>query len=143
MSLRIPCRDIVPLGKIRTNFNFSLEDKRILVRQHARVQACCSSSIARGAPPSAHRAGQTAARAVAAALPPQNMENLVNDNDNIKQDMSIDVYGRKKAEEYGSKVDASRRCGCGLCCGCGIASAALPSTDLLARPQPALQHSHA
>ena len=24
--------DIVPLGKVRSNFNFSLEDKRILVR---------------------------------------------------------------------------------------------------------------
>ncbi|GLC34893.1 hypothetical protein PLESTB_001175300 [Pleodorina starrii] len=54
--------DIVPLGKIRGNFNFSLEDKRIL-----------------------------------------NMDNVVNDNDNIKQDMSIDVYGRKKADDLKAK----------------------------------------
>ncbi|GIL73672.1 hypothetical protein Vretimale_5447 [Volvox reticuliferus] len=54
--------DIVPLGKIRSNFNFSLEDKRIL-----------------------------------------NMDNIVNDSDNIKQDMSIDVYGRKKAEDLKAK----------------------------------------
>ena len=32
------------------------------------------------------------------------MDNVVKDEDNVKQDMSIDVYGRKKAEEYGSKV---------------------------------------
>lgn len=42
-----------------------------------------------------------------ATLPPalltQNMENVVNDNDNIKQDMSIDVYGRKKADDYAAK----------------------------------------
>ncbi|KAG2447093.1 hypothetical protein HYH02_007842 [Chlamydomonas schloesseri] len=57
--------DIVPLGKSRSNFNFSLEDKRVL-----------------------------------------NMENVVNDSDNIKQDMSIDVYGRKKADEYAAKQAA-------------------------------------
>ncbi|KAG2444360.1 hypothetical protein HXX76_001116 [Chlamydomonas incerta] len=57
--------DIVPLGKSRGNFNFSLEDKRVL-----------------------------------------NMENVVNDNDNIKQDMSIDVYGRKKADDYAAKQAA-------------------------------------
>ena len=28
-----------------------------------------------------------------------NMENVVSDTDNIKQDMSIDVYGRKQEEE--------------------------------------------
>ena len=27
-----------------------------------------------------------------------NMENVVNDDDNIKQDISIDVYGRKEKE---------------------------------------------
>ncbi|EFJ42574.1 hypothetical protein VOLCADRAFT_107210 [Volvox carteri f. nagariensis] len=54
--------DIVPLGKARSNFNFSLEDKRIL-----------------------------------------NMDNVVNDSDNIKQDMSIDVYGRKKADDLKAK----------------------------------------
>ncbi|KAG2489358.1 hypothetical protein HYH03_012188 [Edaphochlamys debaryana] len=59
--------DIVPLGKVRTNFNFSLEDKRVL-----------------------------------------NMENVVNDSDNIKQDMSIDVYGRKKADAYAAKQEAEQ-----------------------------------
>lgn len=34
---------------------------------------------------------------------PQNMENVVKDSDNIKQDLSIDVYGRKKADEYAAK----------------------------------------
>ncbi|PNH08110.1 hypothetical protein TSOC_005358 [Tetrabaena socialis] len=57
--------DIVPLGKARGNFNFSLEDKRIL-----------------------------------------NMENVVSDSDNIKQDLSIDVYGRKKADDYAAKQAA-------------------------------------
>lgn len=28
-----------------------------------------------------------------------NMENVVRDDDNIKQDMSIDVYGRKQEED--------------------------------------------
>lgn len=50
--------DIVPVGKLRSNFNFSLVHKRVL-----------------------------------------NFTNIVNDNDNIKQDMSIDVYGRKEKEE--------------------------------------------
>lgn len=31
-----------------------------------------------------------------------NFENVVTDDDNIKQDMSIDVYGRKKEEEEGA-----------------------------------------
>ncbi|GFR48050.1 hypothetical protein Agub_g9884 [Astrephomene gubernaculifera] len=57
--------DIVPLGKVRSNFNFSLEDKRVL-----------------------------------------NMENVVNDADNVKQDMSIDVYGRKKASDAAAKQAA-------------------------------------
>lgn len=52
--------DIVPLGKVRSNFNFSLDSKRVL-----------------------------------------NFENVVTDDDNVKQDMSIDVYGRgeKKARD--------------------------------------------
>ena len=48
-------RDIVPLGTAKANFNYSLDEKRVL-----------------------------------------NMENVVNDADNVKQDMSIDVYGRKE-----------------------------------------------
>ncbi|GMH32745.1 hypothetical protein BSKO_00579 [Bryopsis sp. KO-2023] len=51
--------DIVPLGQVKSNFNFSVEHKRVL-----------------------------------------NFENVVDDDDNIKQDMSIDVYGRQKEEEY-------------------------------------------
>lgn len=52
--------DLVPLGKVRTNFNFNLDNKRVL-----------------------------------------NFENVVTDDDNVKQDMSIDVYGRgdKKARD--------------------------------------------
>jgi len=52
--------DIVPLGKVRSDFNFSLDDKRVL-----------------------------------------NFENIVTDDDNVKQDLSIDVYGRaeKKARD--------------------------------------------
>jgi phosphatidylinositol glycan class S len=50
----------VPLGKVRANFNFNLDNKRVL-----------------------------------------NFENVVTDDDNVKQDMSIDVYGRadKKARD--------------------------------------------
>jgi hypothetical protein len=62
----ITLRDIIPLGKVRSNFNFTLEDKRIL-----------------------------------------NFENVVDDSDNIKQDISIDVYGRKeKAEEEAAAAAA-------------------------------------
>lgn len=50
--------DIVPLGKVRANFNFSLDDKRVL-----------------------------------------NMDNVVTDDDNVKQDISIDVYGRAEKIE--------------------------------------------
>lgn len=50
--------DLIPLGKVRANFNFNLEDKRVL-----------------------------------------NFENVVDDSDNIKQDISIDVYGRKEKQE--------------------------------------------
>jgi len=62
--------DIVPLGKVRSDFNFSLDDKRVL-----------------------------------------NFENIVNDDDNIKQDLSIDVYGRaeKKArDEAMAKAEAEQ-----------------------------------
>lgn len=54
----ISCRDIVPLGQVRSNFNFNLERKRVL-----------------------------------------NFVNVVSDEDNVKQDMSIDVYGRKEKQE--------------------------------------------
>lgn len=52
------CRDIVPLGRTKSNFNYNLDEKRVL-----------------------------------------NFENIVNDDDNIKQDISIDVYGRAEKEE--------------------------------------------
>ena len=48
-------RGILPLGQSRKDWNFSLQDKRVL-----------------------------------------NFENEVSDSDNIKQDISIDVYGRKE-----------------------------------------------
>jgi phosphatidylinositol glycan class S len=48
---------IVPEGTTRSDFNFSLEHKRVL-----------------------------------------NFDNVVRDEDNVKQDMSIDVYGRAKEE---------------------------------------------
>ncbi|KAL3143485.1 hypothetical protein ABBQ38_002292 [Trebouxia sp. C0009 RCD-2024] len=47
--------DIVPLGQNKSNFNYNLDEKRVL-----------------------------------------NFENVVDDSDNVKQDMSIDVYGRKQ-----------------------------------------------
>jgi phosphatidylinositol glycan class S len=50
--------NMVPVGTVRSDFNFKIEDKRIL-----------------------------------------NQENEVKDEDNIKQDLSIDVYGRKKEDE--------------------------------------------
>ena len=52
------CRDIVPLGQNKSNFNYNLDEKRVL-----------------------------------------NFENVVDDSDNVKQDMSIDVYGRKQEGE--------------------------------------------
>lgn len=52
------CRDIVPLGMVKSSFNYDTSDMRVL-----------------------------------------NMENQVSDTDNIKQDMSIDVYGRKEEED--------------------------------------------
>lgn len=60
--------DIVPLGSTKANFNYNLDEKRVL-----------------------------------------NMENVVNDADNIKQDMSIDVYGRQEddAEEAAATNGAS------------------------------------
>ena len=62
------CRDIVPLGQLKSAFNYDITDKRVL-----------------------------------------NMENVVNDDDNIKQDISIDVYGRKEKEELQKegKADAA------------------------------------
>lgn len=51
-------RDIVPLGQNKSNFNYNLDEKRVL-----------------------------------------NFENVVDDSDNVKQDMSIDVYGRKTDED--------------------------------------------
>jgi phosphatidylinositol glycan class S len=58
--------DIVPLGASRSNFNYSVDQKRVL-----------------------------------------NMENVVNDADNIKQDMSIDVYGRKEEDDAPQEEAAS------------------------------------
>lgn len=49
--------DIVPLGMVKSSFNYDTTDMRVL-----------------------------------------NMENVVSDSDNIKQDMSIDAYGRKAEE---------------------------------------------
>lgn len=57
------CRDLVPLGQTKSNFNFNLDEKRVL-----------------------------------------NFENEVSDADNIKQDMSIDVYGRKDEEPTEAKA---------------------------------------
>ena len=62
----MPRSDIVPLGQLKTNFNFSTKDKRVL-----------------------------------------NFENEVNDDDNVKQDMSIDVYGRKEKDEEGGAEAAT------------------------------------
>ncbi|KAK9817521.1 hypothetical protein WJX74_005799 [Apatococcus lobatus] len=50
--------DIVPLGQVKSRFNYNVDLKRVL-----------------------------------------NFENVVDDSDNVKQDMSIDVYGRKDKEE--------------------------------------------
>ena len=36
-----------------------------------------------------------------------NFENVVDDSDNVKQDMSIDVYGRQKDEEAAASDDAT------------------------------------
>jgi len=57
--------DIVPLGQMKTGYNFSIEEKRVL-----------------------------------------NVENIVTDDDNIKQDISIDVYGRNAKEEAAEKLAA-------------------------------------
>lgn len=56
-------RDLVPLGKLRSDFHVDLTYKRVL-----------------------------------------NMEHVVSDADNIKQDISIDVYGRKTAQEAKEKA---------------------------------------
>lgn len=55
--------NIVPRDGVKSEYNFSLQDKRVL-----------------------------------------NVEVVVNDSDNIKQDMSIDVYGRQKEEEMQSEI---------------------------------------
>lgn len=80
------CRDIVPLGQVRSSFNYNVERKRVL-----------------------------------------NFVNIVTDDDNVKQDLSIDVYGRKekadeeeaqaaadpkKQEEVTSPVCAGQLCTC-------------------------------
>jgi phosphatidylinositol glycan class S len=57
----------VPPGTSRSDWNFSLEFKRVL-----------------------------------------NFENVVTDDDNVKQDMSIDVYGRKKEEEEAAAAAAAK-----------------------------------
>lgn len=54
---------IVPRDGVKSEYNFSLQDKRVL-----------------------------------------NAEVVVNDSDNIKQDMSIDVYGREKEEEISKEI---------------------------------------
>ncbi|EFJ15993.1 hypothetical protein SELMODRAFT_422124 [Selaginella moellendorffii] len=56
----------IPLGTVRSDFNYNLEDKRVL-----------------------------------------NKVNIVTDADNIKQDMSIDVYGRKKDDDANTATDAA------------------------------------
>nr|PNR29391.1 hypothetical protein PHYPA_028084 [Physcomitrium patens] len=55
---------IVPRDGVKSDYNFSIEDKRVL-----------------------------------------NAEVVVNDSDNIKQDMSIDVYGREKEEEMKNEIN--------------------------------------
>lgn len=52
------CRSLVPLGQVKSGFNFDTTDRRVL-----------------------------------------NFEYSVTDDDNIKQDISIDVYGRKEVEQ--------------------------------------------
>ena len=56
----------MPLGRTKSSFNYSLDDKRVL-----------------------------------------NFENVVNDDDNIKQDISIDVYGRTEKEEEANGAAAA------------------------------------
>ena len=56
----------MPLGQLKSNFNYSTADKRVL-----------------------------------------NADNIVNDDDNIKQDLSIDVYGRTAKEEAAAKLAES------------------------------------
>ena len=55
---------IVPKDGVKSEYNFSLQDKRVL-----------------------------------------GVEVVVNDSDNIKQDMSIDVYGRQKEEEISKEIN--------------------------------------
>lgn len=56
----------MPLGRTKSNFNYNLDEKRVL-----------------------------------------NFENVVNDDDNIKQDISIDVYGRAEKEEETAEAAAA------------------------------------
>ena len=53
-----PRSDLVPLGQLKSGFNYDTTEKRVL-----------------------------------------NFDNVVDDSDNVKQDMSIDVYGRKDKSE--------------------------------------------
>ena len=62
------CRDIVPLGQVRSKWNYSVERKRVL-----------------------------------------NFVNVVSDDDNVKQDMSIDVYGRKEKQEAEEAKEAAAK----------------------------------
>jgi hypothetical protein len=61
----------VPLGQKKGNWNYNLDDKRVL-----------------------------------------NFEYVVNDDDNIKQDINIDVYGRAEKAEAEAKALAGK-----VCCG--------------------------
>ena len=62
-----------------------------------------------------------------------NFENVVNDDDNIKQDLSIDVYGRKeKAEEEEAAAKAAEAPVCSLklhCCVLFLSGSAPPFLD--------------
>ena len=66
----LSCRDIVPLGQNKSNFNYNLDEKRVL-----------------------------------------NFENVVDDSDNVKQDMSIDVYGRQKDDDDAQDADKAAPAG--------------------------------
>lgn len=60
------CRSLVPLGQVKSGFNFDTTDRRVL-----------------------------------------NFEYVVTDDDNIKQDISIDVYGRKEVEMLHESQDSN------------------------------------
>ncbi len=74
-----------------------------------------------------------------------NFENVVNDDDNIKQDMSIDVYGRKNedddepqngAAEVGLHPPCTSTCAV-RCCRSAESMAMFLTTLLLTQAQPA------